>query len=98
MRKYKCLYLCYKLTVSAGYQGEEIVILDEIVDQFKLPYLLQALDRFPMRVECKGGSYQLRATQWFITSNYHPSDWYRSAGAESQAALMRRLNNIVEYK
>lgn len=74
------------------------MILDEVLDQFKLPELMQLLDRYPMRVEYKGGSCQLRATTWIITSNYPPEYWYKTSGAESQAALIRRLTDVREYK
>lgn len=46
-------------------------------------------------MECKGGSHQLRASKWILTSNYHPSTWYPAAGTHHQEALVRRFSRII---
>ena len=80
-----------------GYRGEEVCIVDEYYDQFELPYLLKLIDRYPMRVEYKGGSCQMRVTHWIFTSNYDPkSHWYVSAAEVSRQALFRRITRISE--
>lgn len=58
--------------------------------------MLRLLDRYPLAVEVKGSSVQVQATQWIITSNLHPSEWYLKASLEHKAALTRRFTK-VEY-
>lgn len=59
------------------YDGQRIVVFDEFYGH-KLPFtqLLQILDRYPLRVETKGGSVQFTATEFIFTSNQDPKYWY----------------------
>lgn len=88
-----------------GYNGEKCVILDDFCGQWPITYTLLVLDRYPLKVEFKGGSTELLANNFIITSNYHPQDWYingtinnsyATAAREHHInALLRRCNNIV---
>jgi len=83
-----------------GYNGEKIVIIDDYAGQWPITYALNVLDRYPMQVEFKGGSTNLQATTFIITSNYHPQDWYLTGTyderrRESVNALLRRCNLIT---
>lgn len=75
-----------------GYLGEEHVIIDEFRGTIDVTHLLRWLDRYPVRVECKGSSLPLSATKFWITSNLDPRDWYPDLDSETLSALMRRLN------
>lgn len=75
-----------------GYTGEENVVIDEFRGTIDVSHLLRWLDRYPVRVECKGGSLPLSATTIWITSNVEPSAWYPDLDPETLAALLRRLN------
>lgn len=79
-----------------GYDGEKTLFIDEYMGELPLNYLLQLLDRYPMRVQIKGGHANVEWEEVFITSQYEPDAWYLSAqvGAESKAALARRITNI----
>jgi len=81
-----------------AYKGEKVVILDEFCGQSPIGELLKWLDRYPLIVEFKGGSVQLQAFKWIITSNYHPDQWYCQGLADHQAALKRRITTVVEVK
>lgn len=75
-----------------GYHGECNVVIDEFRGILSISNLLRWLDRYPVRVETKGGSVPLLATHFWITSNLSPDEWYPEADAETKAALNRRLN------
>lgn len=74
-----------------GYQGQKIIVIDEFRGGIDIAHLLRWLDRYPVRVERKGGSYPLMAEQYFITSNLHPNDWYPDLDTETKNALLRRI-------
>lgn len=74
-----------------GYTGQEHVVVDEFRGGIDVAHLLRWLDRYPVLVETKGGSIPLRATKFWFTSNLDPRNWYPDLDAETQAALIRRL-------
>lgn len=80
------------------YSGQKTVVFDE----FKCNWFTQAvfnriIDRYPMRVETKGGSVQFQGTVFYITSQVHPREWYPNCTAAERASILRRLTNIVYY-
>jgi len=82
-----------------GYDGEECTIIDDIREDFyKFHELLKLLDRYPFRVETKGGSRQFVSKVLIITSPYHPKDLYKSNCEEDVYQLLRRVDNISEFK
>ena len=81
-----------------GYDGHKYVILDDFRGSHcSFDYLLRVLDRYQMRVECKGGSRQLRATHMFITSDRRPEECYSVEDGRLDQ-LLRRVDNIVNLK
>jgi len=79
-----------------GYDADEVVLLDDIRGDFcKFHELLTLLDAHPYRVECKGGSRQLRARYMLITSPYHPASLYQGRTSEDIQQLLRRITHIV---
>lgn len=75
-----------------GYSGQKVVIIDEFYGWIKYDFLLRILDRYPLRVQVKGGSVDLAATKFVFTSNKQWEDWY--LGIDDVSALRRR---IVEF-
>lgn len=75
-----------------GYSGQQHVVVDEFRGAISISHLLRWLDRYPVRVECKGGSMALRCTKIWITSNLDPRNWYPDLDAATVSALLRRLN------
>ena len=77
------------------------VVLDEFTGgKCPLTYLNMMLDKHPMQVEWKGGSYPFLAKRVIITSNYHPKSWYDFENPEKRLcwpALLRRLETIVRF-
>lgn len=75
-----------------GYQSQENVIIDEFRGDISISHILRWLDRYPVRVETKGGATPLLARTIWITSNLDPRKWYSDLDQDSLAALLRRLN------
>lgn len=74
-----------------GYKGQKNVVLDEFRGGIDISHLLRWLDRYPCNVELKGSSRVLVATNFWITSNLHPDQWYPDLDEATKLALKRRL-------
>lgn len=80
-----------------GYDGQEIILIDEFYGQCKPDWLLRVLDGYPLQVQYKGGFTWALWTKVIITSNVHPTDWYGDTVPDDvKDAIKRRLGNI-EY-
>lgn len=79
-----------------GYDAHERVLFDDFRSS-TLPFhfLLQLLDRYPCRVECKGSTRQFLAKEIIITCPKSPMDLYRTE--EDVMQLVRRLDEITDY-
>lgn len=77
-----------------GYQGEEHVIIDEFRGAIGVAHILRWLDRYPVRVEVKGGSRPLMAVKYWITSNMDPKDWWPELDNATYMAFLRRVTII----
>lgn len=81
-----------------GYTGEKTVILDDFrgsslsFTDFKL-----CVDRYPLRVEVKGGSCNMAATNWLITCNNHPQEWWQQEVIGNDTLAVERRVNEVYY-
>lgn len=72
-----------------GYMGEDVLLIDDFYGWIKYGFLLNVLDKYPLRLEVKGGFTWANWTYVFITSNAHPQDWYKTG---LTPALRRRIN------
>jgi len=81
-----------------GYEGEEIIIIDEFYGQMRAARFLSLLDGYQCRLPTKGGFTYARWTTVYITSNVHPDDWYAGKIPESvKQAMMRRIKKVVYF-
>lgn len=84
------------------YQGEEVVILDEFRHQIKFDQMLKLLDRYPLKLEAKGRSFEFVSKRLVITTNIDPRDWYPGVkNAIDRRALERRIQeyaNIYDFE
>lgn len=80
-----------------GYDGEETVILDDFYGWIPHDLLLRMADRYPLRVDFKGGSTQFLAKRIVVTSNSNWRNWYDYANKSGLnfAALERRVTVAV---
>lgn len=80
-----------------GYNGEEVVIMDEFYGSWMhYAEFLRLIDRYPLSVECKGGTIPMRACTIIITSNSEPALWYPNI--VEKLPVLRRLHSITHYR
>lgn len=82
-----------------GYDAHENVHIEDIRGDFlKFHQLLKLLDRYPYRVECKGGCRQFLAKWIIITCCYPPEQLYETR--EDIQQLLRRIDEVrwIGYK
>lgn len=81
-----------------GYDAHEVVIIDDMRKDFlKFHQLLKLLDRYPYRVEVKGGSRQFLAKTIIITSCYSPEEMWENKTDENLTQLKRRIDEIKYF-
>lgn len=83
-----------------GYRGEETVLFDDYRGQFPFSFFLRLLDRYPMRVDTKGGNMKWRAKKIVITSALRPEDVYDKEKFHVDdhiAQLLRRITKVVRF-
>nr|QLM00364.1 replication-associated protein [Goose circovirus] len=76
-----------------GYNGQDVVVMDDFYGWLPYDDLLRICDRYPLRVEYKGGMTQFVSKTLIITSNREPRDWYKCECDVS--ALYRRINQYL---
>jgi len=80
-----------------GLRREANCVIDEFRGEVSVGHLLRWFDKYPCRVETKGGNVPLYVENWWLTSNLHPRDWYPDLDEETKAAFLRRLDVVVHY-
>lgn len=80
-----------------GYDGESDIIIDEFYGQLRWSFMLQLLDRYPLRVESKGGSVNFVGRRLIFTSNKAPWDWYDREKVVDQTPLKRRVSKVWHF-
>jgi len=71
-----------------GYDGQEIVVIDEFYGWIGRDLMQRMCDRYPLMVNTKGGMVNFRPRWILITSNQKPSNWWQNIGL---GAMTRRL-------
>ena len=80
-----------------GYSGQENVIIDDIrAGHFTFNALLRLLDRYPLKVEVKGGTVEFVARTIWITCPYSPDKLYEER--EDIGQLLRRVDRVVHFE
>lgn len=78
-----------------GYDAHENVIFDDVRKDFlKFHEWLRILDRYPYKVECKGGSREFLAKRIWITSSKSPAQMWAGRCDEDIDQLLRRITVI----
>jgi len=83
-----------------GYEGQDAVLLDDLRPEWCKPAeLLRLLDpyRYQYRVETKGSSRALLATKIYITTPWHPVDFWKDVNEDPQQ-LLRRLTELMHFR
>lgn len=94
----------YKVEVGDGstgsvwwdnYNGEKVILIDDFHNNLKLDYMLRLLDKYPMKLNIKGGHTWKCAEKIYITSNIELNKWYPNCAEIHRKALRRRITNII---
>jgi len=84
-----------------GYTGQEAALFDEFsgkASKVELNVLLQYLDRYVVQSPFKGGYLWWNPKRIYLTTNYHPRNWYDWATREpSYKALQRRFTSVTQW-
>jgi len=80
-----------------GYDREPAIIIDDFKGWIKPHDLFRILDKYEYRLPTKGAMRYAFYTHVFITSNYHPREWYNDEVIFERQALFRRIHNIHLY-
>lgn len=80
-----------------GYDAHENVIIDDM-DESNYPYknLLDLLDRYECRVECKNGTRQFLAKKIIITASLDPETMFQHQDQQG-GELLRRLDETIHF-
>lgn len=78
-----------------AYKQEKCVIIDDFYGWIKWDELLKITDRYPYKVQYKGGSTEFTSHYIFITSNADIPQWYKFQGYDP-APLYRRCTAIIK--
>lgn len=87
-----------------GYTGEKIVVIDDIRDRdFKgqpvsLNFMTKMIDRFANKVQIKGGSTNLLAHSFYLSSVLHPADMWNRDAHDPVDQFLRRITDLYECK
>lgn len=84
-----------------GYDGQKCILLDDWAGSDEVPpvELLKILDRYPHRVQTKGGYVLLGRSILIITSMIHYGQWYKGSQQwlEQVIPFERRLTSIKDF-
>jgi hypothetical protein len=72
-----------------GYTGQEVVLFDDFEGEIKYRQMLKLCDRYPMKVNIKGGMVNWAPKKIYITSNKEIAQWY--PWEDNVCALNRRV-------
>jgi hypothetical protein len=83
-----------------GYDSHETILLDDLrCKSFKFAELLRLLDRYPKRLEIKGGFRQLNSKNIIITCPWSPKELFKERDIihpEDIKQLLRRIDEIID--
>lgn len=78
-----------------GYEGQDVLLIDDFKGWIQYSLLLKVLDIYPLRLPVKGSFTYAAWTKVYITSNYDPKTWY--TGDHDPAALARRIHSVIQF-
>ena len=82
-----------------GYDGEEILLIDDFYGQVQVARMLHLLRGYQCRLPIKGGFTYAQWQKVYITSNNPPHEWYmkwEKIPLEVQDAFFARITTITE--
>lgn len=80
-----------------GYEGENVILLDDYDNNFKCNRLLKILDWTKLRVQVKGDCTYANWHKVYITTNLRLDEIHPNAKDEHRVALFRRFDKVIDY-
>lgn len=80
-----------------GYTNQDTIILDDFYGWIPWDLLLRLADKYPLRLETKGGSVECVIKNLIITSNKKPNEWYKNL-IKSKTDFLPLARRITLYK
>lgn len=77
-----------------GYTDQKTILIDDFYGWIKYGYFLRLLDRYRFNIAVKGGFTWKQWERVIITSNQHPSQWYKNGYTD---ALKRRISQVIYF-
>lgn len=74
-----------------GYENEPLVVVDDFRGEWRPDYILRLIDRYPLRVQTKGGYVNFNSQCVVFTSNLRLAECFAYVDQESINALNRRI-------
>ncbi len=85
-----------------GYTGQDHVVIEDLgVGQINFRILLRMLDKWPNKMQIKGGTVEFSPKKIWITTNIHPKKWYPIEEPEDTwgtGPLARRVGKITKLE
>lgn len=80
-----------------NYDGEKSILLDEFKGaKCSFEYWKELVDGHQLKLPVKGSHTYANWEHVYITSNYHPDDWWMHVDLESNSEFARRITEIIE--
>jgi len=80
-----------------GYDGQQLVIIDEFRGQFEPSTMLRILDRTPFKVPVKGAYVNFNSSAVIMTSNIDLVSMYKGVDPLTIDAFLRRIKIVNFY-
>jgi len=80
-----------------GYDGQSCLVIDDFYGWLPFGQLLNILDKYPLRLEIKGGFTWAKWTKVILTSNKEWPDWYSNISDLQKDALKRRIHHVLQF-
>lgn len=81
-----------------GYAQQDCVVFDDMrKDTFKFHELLRLFDRYPLRIQVKGGYREFNSKKIIVTSCDPPDNMYCTRCDEDMQQLLRRIEVIEHF-
>lgn len=78
-----------------GYMGQKVMLIDDFDEKtMGNKELLHLMDRYPMMGKTKGSFVNINSEVLYITSDFHPSEFWRKGNELDQ--ITRRITEIIE--
>ncbi len=76
-----------------GYNGQEILLIDDFYGNIKYSYMLRLIDKYHLKLQVKNGFVVSKWNKIYITSNNEIKHWYNNMS--NIDALKRRINESI---